>query len=235
MFLILYWLTQTLWSAAITFSSEVEVQASIIALAVFGFVAYRLWRATQDALPESEVEEIRRLVDKRVEAVRTKDVSGVASMVASDFVLFDVVNPLQATGLDASRRRAEEWFATFEGPIGYEITDLRITASGDVGFSHGLIHVSAKTTDGTRLDMWWRGTVCYRKVDGSWMATHEHNSVPFDMTNGRAPLDLRPQGYVGGWSATLPQPNNLRLPVRRNHAVLNPSGSSYYSNPPWSS
>ena len=196
MFLMLYWLTKTPWNAAVTLSSGVEVQASIIALAVFGFVAYRLWRATQDALPDSEVEEIRRLVDRRVEAVRYKDVSGAASMVASDFVLFDVVNPLQATGPDASRRRAEEWFATFEGPIDYEIRDLRISASGDVGFSHGVNHVSAKTTDGTRLDMWWRGTVCYRKIDGSWLATHEHNSVPFNKTNGKAPLDLKPEGYV---------------------------------------
>jgi ketosteroid isomerase-like protein len=195
MFLILYWLAQALWNAATTFSSGLE-QASIIALAVFGFVAYRLWQATRDVLPESEVEQIRRLVDKRVEAVRAKDVSGATSMAASDFVLFDVVNPLQATGPDASRRRAEEWFATFEGPIDYEIRDLRITASCDVGFSHGLNHVSAKTTDGARLDMWWRGTVCYRKVDGSWMATHEHNSVPFDMTKAKAPLDLIPQGYV---------------------------------------
>ena len=37
-----------------------------------------------------------------------------------------------------------------------------------------------------------RATVCFGKVDGKWMITHEHNSVPFNMENGQASLDLKP-------------------------------------------
>jgi ketosteroid isomerase-like protein len=88
--------------------------------------------------------------------------------------LFDVVNPLQTTGSDAARARLEEWFASFQGPIGYELRDLSIAAGDDVAFSHSLSRVSATTTDGRKLDMWWRTTVCYRKVDGVWTVTHEH-------------------------------------------------------------
>ena len=40
--------------------------------------------------------------------------------------------------------------------------------------------------------MWVRATVCYRKIDGTWMVTHEHNSVPFDVESGKASLDLKP-------------------------------------------
>jgi ketosteroid isomerase-like protein len=40
--------------------------------------------------------------------------------------------------------------------------------------------------------MWWRTTVCFRKLDGKWMVTHEHNSVPFDVESGKASLDLKP-------------------------------------------
>jgi ketosteroid isomerase-like protein len=40
--------------------------------------------------------------------------------------------------------------------------------------------------------MWWRATVCCRKVDGPWMVVHEHASAPFDAETGRASLDLEP-------------------------------------------
>ena len=135
---------------------------------------------------------IRALIDDRAEAVRAKDVNGAMSNIAPEILSFDVVNPLLNIGSDASRKRAEEWFTSFEGPIGFETRDLSITAGVDVAFSHGLSHVSATTKDGTQLDMWWRTTLCFRKTDGNWIVAHEHNSVPFDVASGKASLDLRP-------------------------------------------
>ena len=76
--------------------------------------------------------------------------------------------------------------------IGYEIRDLSITAGDEVAFSHGLSHVSATKKDGGQLDMWWRTTVCFSKVEGKWNVVHEHNSVPFDVGSGKASLDLKP-------------------------------------------
>jgi ketosteroid isomerase-like protein len=113
--------------------------------------------------------------------------------VAPDIVSFDVVNPLRYLGADSSRQRATEWLGSFEGPIGLEISDLVIAQSGDVAFAFGLNHVSATRSDGGKLDMWWRVTLCFRKNDGKWTITHEHNSVPFDMVTGKASLDLKPQ------------------------------------------
>jgi uncharacterized protein (TIGR02246 family) len=136
--------------------------------------------------------QIRDLIDERTKAIRTKDSVGAKSGIAPDVLTFDVVNPLQHIGSDASEKRAEEWFASFQGPIGYEIRDLDITAGDDVAFSHGISHVSATKTDGGKLDMWWRTTLCFRKIDGKWMVTHEHSSVPFDPENGKASLDLKP-------------------------------------------
>lgn len=135
--------------------------------------------------------QIRALMDDRVEAVRAKEVNAAMSSVAPDILSFDVVGPLQRRGSDALAR-AEEWFSSFQGPIGYEIRDLNITASDDVAFVHGLSHVSGTKTDGGQLDMWWRTTIGFRKLDGKWIATHEHNSVPFDVKNGKASLDLKP-------------------------------------------
>ena len=141
------------------------------------------------ALDEAQ---IRELIDDRIKAVRAKDSNAATSGIAPDIVSFDVVNPLQRMGSDVSRKRAEEWFSSFQGAIGYEIRDLSITAGDDVAFSHGLSHVSAKTKDGVEFDMWWRTTLCFRKIDGKWIVTHEHNSVPFDVESGKASLDLKP-------------------------------------------
>jgi uncharacterized protein (TIGR02246 family) len=145
--------------------------------------------ATTRALDEAQ---IRKLMDDRIKAVRARDVSASMANLAPDILSFDVVNPLQNIGSEASRKRAEEWFSSFQGPIGYEIRDLSITAGDEVAFSHGLSHVSATRTDGGQLDMWWRTTVCCRKIDGEWIVTHEHNSVPFDVKSGKASLDLKP-------------------------------------------
>src|ERR1017187_6880045 len=137
--------------------------------------------------------QIQALIDDRTKAVRAKDVVRATSGIAPDILTFDVVNPLENIGSDASRKRAEEWFASFQGPISYETRDMNITAGDDVAFSHGLCHVSATMRDGgQQIDMWWRSTICFRKIDGNWMVTHEHNSVPFDPKSGKASLDLKP-------------------------------------------
>jgi len=136
--------------------------------------------------------QIRKLMDDRVNAVRTKDVNASMSNLAPDIVSFDVVNPLQKIGLDTTRKRAQDWFSSFQGPIGYENRDLSITTGDDVAFCHSLNRVNGTKTDGEKIEMWWRATVCFRKIDNKWTVTHEHNAVPFDVENGKASLDLKP-------------------------------------------
>jgi ketosteroid isomerase-like protein len=136
--------------------------------------------------------QIRALIDARVDAVRAKDVDAAFDRVAADIVSFDVVEPLRHVGRDALKKRAKEWFSTFDGPIGYEIRDLQIVAGDEVGFSHGLSRFRGTTTDGRKIDMWVRASVCYRKVHGRWMVTHEHTSVPFDGDSGQGSVALKP-------------------------------------------
>jgi ketosteroid isomerase-like protein len=104
--------------------------------------------------------EISALSGDQAKAIRAKDIDGSGSNYAPDVLLFDVVNPLQRTGSDAARKRLAEWFASFRGPIGYELRDLSITTGDDVAFCHSPNRVRAATTDGPKLDMWWRATVC---------------------------------------------------------------------------
>ena len=141
---------------------------------------------------QTDEAQIRALIHERINAVRAKDVDGAMFSVSPDILSFDVVNPLQTFGSDGMRKRAAQWFSGFKGAIGYDLRDLSIATGNDVAFSHSLNRVNGTTTDGQKLDMWWRSTVCYRKLDGKWMVTHEHNSVPFDPTSGKASLDLKP-------------------------------------------
>ena len=113
-------------------------------------------------------------------------------MMAADYLLFDVVDPLQSKSASAARNRAKEWFATFQGPIGYEIRDLQISAANGVGYSHGLNHVSATKLDGNPLDMWWRATLGLRQLEGQ---VDDHSCAQlgaFDTGSGKASLDLKP-------------------------------------------
>ena len=137
--------------------------------------------------------QIRQLIDGWAKALRAKDVNGVMFGYASDVLTFDIVPPLQYLGTDAYRKNYEEWFASWQGPIGYEISDLGITAGDGVAFSHSLNRISGKRTNGEDTDVWVRATACYRKMNGKWKVTHEHISVPFYMDgSNRAAVDLKP-------------------------------------------
>jgi hypothetical protein len=75
-----------------------------------------------------------------------------------------------------------------------------------VAFSHSLNRISSKRTGGEATDVWVRVTAGFRKIDGAWVVTHEHVSVPFDMETGKAPIaaGASPRMISGGgvWNST---------------------------------
>ena len=147
---------------------------------------------SQPLSTDPSVAELRAFIETRAQAVRAKDIETAAACVSPGVILFDVVDPLEYRGSDALAKRSQQWFASFDGPIGLEMRNLVVTASRNIGFSHSLNRVTAATTDGRKLEMWWRSTTCYSKTGGAWKVTHEHNSVPFNPENGKASLDLEP-------------------------------------------
>jgi ketosteroid isomerase-like protein len=136
--------------------------------------------------------QIRAIIEGWADAIRAKDSNGIAANLAPDLLLFDLINPLQYRGSQSVSARAEEWLSSFEGPVAYEVRDLTITAGDNVAFCHSLNHVDGTRADGQKIEMWWRATVCFRKFDGKWTVVHEHSSVPFDMTDGKASFNIKP-------------------------------------------
>jgi len=137
--------------------------------------------------------QIRELIDDWADAVRAKDVDRLMSHYSENIVWFDLAPPLQYQGADALRKTLQSWFSTFRGPVALEIRSLDITAGEKVAFSRSLNRMTGSRTNGEEMDVWVRATVCYSRIAGEWVITHEHTSVPFYMDGSdRAALDLKP-------------------------------------------
>ena len=135
---------------------------------------------------------LRGLIERRVQAVHQKSIEGALADLAPDALMFDVINPLQYQGVSAVKERVTDWFGAYPGAIGYEVRDLVFSVGDRTAFCHYLYHVTGTMAAGARVDMWVRATVCFEKTDGDWVIVHDHQSVPFDPTTGKASLDLKP-------------------------------------------
>jgi ketosteroid isomerase-like protein len=145
----------------------------------------------EDAMPSTE-SEVRALFDRQAEAMRTKNIDRLMSLYAPDIIYFDVVPPLRYVGSAALRGRFLRWFDGWQGPIGMEIRDLSILASGDIAVACWLSRASGTLKDGREAGSWVRATSCCRRSNHGWLITHEHISLPVDLESGRAAMDLVP-------------------------------------------
>ena len=136
--------------------------------------------------------QIRERIDGWVKALRAKDLDGLMSHYAQDILVFDLAPPLQYEGAVAYRKNWADWFPSFQGPVGYEVRSLSITAGRDVAFSRSLNRITGTRTSGENSDVWLRATVGFRKTGGKWMVVHEHFSVPINMETFEGELDLKP-------------------------------------------
>lgn len=136
--------------------------------------------------------EVRTLLESRSEAIRDKDIDRLMSFYTADIVYFDVVPGLRYTGSAALRPRFLDWFGGFEGPIGQEIGDSKILASGDIAVAIMLIRAGGTLKNGREVGYWVRATSCFQRSDHGWLVTHEHVSLPVDFESGRAATDLVP-------------------------------------------
>jgi ketosteroid isomerase-like protein len=72
------------------------------------------------------------------------------------------------------------------------VHELDVTAEGELAFVHSLNHVSGTLANGRTSDLWVRWTACFRRINGVWLAVRDHVSVPADLKNGQAVLNLTP-------------------------------------------
>jgi uncharacterized protein (TIGR02246 family) len=143
-----------------------------------------------DSATANDAVSIRRLVEDRARAVREKDIDAIAAVYATDVVNYSLAPPLQIKGLD--RKAIAAWFASYRGAMECEIRDLHVAASNGVAFCHYLYRIAGTLTSGKDVNMWVRATLCLRKIEGTWLIVHGHDSEPFDMQSFQALFDLQP-------------------------------------------
>ena len=138
--------------------------------------------------------EIAEVIERKAALLRKGDAEAVLAHYAPGFVEFNLAPPLRQPATSQPERVAalRAWMDTFAAPPSREVTQLEITVDGDVAFATSLDCLSAVSGD-TPFRLWFRVTLGLRRIDGRWLVTHEHESVPFEMDGSfRASTDLTP-------------------------------------------
>jgi ketosteroid isomerase-like protein len=140
------------------------------------------------------MDEIREVIERKAALLATGDAEAVLSHYADTFVEYTLAPPLRQPGDGRDPAPLEAWMATFQAPPRREVTRLEITADGDVAFATSVDCLSATPRGSDEsFSMWFRVTLGLRRVDGRWLVTHEHESVPFEMDGSfRAAVGLHP-------------------------------------------
>ena len=140
-------------------------------------------------------DEIRELITAAEAAMKDGDAQRLIDRYTDDVVKFDLAPPLGRRGDDARDvARQQAWFATFDGSVDLQVTELEIEVGGDLAWAYSLNRLSA-TPKGMdfAFEMWFRATYGLRRTADGWRIAHEHSSTPFYMDGSlRAATDLKP-------------------------------------------
>jgi ketosteroid isomerase-like protein len=138
--------------------------------------------------------EIRDVVLGRAERLQAGDVAGFQRYNAAEVVEYTLAPPLGGPADGHDPTFLEGWLTGFEAPPRREVTRLEITADGDVAFATSIDSMSATPKGASEsFTLWYRVTLGLRRIDGRWLVTHEHTSVPFHMDGSlRAAVGLEP-------------------------------------------
>ncbi|MBB2947409.1 ketosteroid isomerase-like protein [Actinoplanes lutulentus] len=140
------------------------------------------------------MDEIRDVILNKAALLQKGDAEAILAHYAPAFVEYSLAPPLRQPGDSRDPAPLRAWMATFEAPPRREVTQLEITTDGDVAFATSLDAMTAIPRGATEpFTLWFRVTHGLRRIDGRWLVTHEHESVPFEMDGSfRASIGLTP-------------------------------------------
>jgi uncharacterized protein (TIGR02246 family) len=134
--------------------------------------------------------EIDALFQNLVKAHAEHDADAIVEAYAPDAVIYDLAPPLGRRGM--TRGSVAAWLAGWDGPIQIDAQDVTLTVEGNLAFVSALTRMLGRI-GGEDQDMWYRTTMCLRKISGRWHIVCDHTSVPFYMDGSyRAAVDLQP-------------------------------------------
>ena len=158
-----------------------------IGMSLFG----GLWLSVAHADDQAD---IKALEQRYVTAVNAKDVKAIMACYVQDesLLVFDVMPPRQYVGAKAYQKDWEALFAAYPGPAELEMSDLSVMIEGNLGYGHNIQRSTLIDKGGKRTPLILRVSNGYRKINGKWLISHEHVSVPVDLATGKAELTSKP-------------------------------------------
>ena len=137
--------------------------------------------------------EIEALFQELARAHAEHDADAIVAAYAPDAVIFDLAPPLARRGM--KRDSVAAWLAGWDEPIKIDARDVDLAVDGDLAFVSAL-HRMRGRIGGEAQDMWYRTTMCLRRISGRWRIVHDHSSVPFYMDGSfRAAVDLERNSF----------------------------------------
>lgn len=138
----------------------------------------------------SNREQIEALCQRLGQAHHDKDADAIIGCYAPDAIIYSLAPPLKDK---IDRNGMAAWLATWNGPIEVDAQDVDLVVSDRLAWSTALNRIRGTKTDGTKEDIWFRTTMCFRKSHGEWRIVHDHASTPFYMDGSlKAAVDLKP-------------------------------------------
>jgi ketosteroid isomerase-like protein len=142
----------------------------------------RILSMTAGGQPGESIKSVlRRRIEALAQAIRDKNLGHLMTFYDRDVEVFDLRGSLNVVGAGAYRNNFEHWFDSFEGPLGFELHNLRIVPGEPTAFCHYLALVTGARPGGRTSGYWVRGTTCFERRGGEWLVTHEHISQPAAM------------------------------------------------------
>jgi len=118
------------------------------------------------------------LVEDWAKAVRARDLERILANHSPDILMFDVPPPLQSKGIEKYKETWDLFFSWAQDSGVFDILEMSVTAGDDVAFVTAIMRCAGWEATGEKTELKFRLTVGLRKIDGQWIITHEHHSLP---------------------------------------------------------
>jgi ketosteroid isomerase-like protein len=109
----------------------------------------------------------------------------------NDIVVYDLETPREFDGTKAVRGDFQNFFDNFKNPK-IEFVSLHVVTDGKMGFANSIQHFTGTDKAGKPVDLTFRVTDVWHKVNGQWKMIHTHVSFPIDMASGKADMQSKP-------------------------------------------
>jgi len=125
----------------------------------------------------SNENQVRELIERWAQAVRSKDLEGILAHHSEDFVMYDVPEPFQSVGLEAYHKTWDTFYKYTKLGV-FDIHELTIVADENIAFAYAKMQCEDKSNSDEFVPLDFRLTIGLKKISGQWTIVHEHHSIP---------------------------------------------------------